>query len=970
MKKSYLFAAAIMAAAWTSCSQDEHLNFAGEDNVCLTGVMETIGSRTALDAANNVVWNQETDEVSAFMGTNTNRRFKINSIDGNGKATFEFVSLTKPETSYAYDCNYAIYPYSAENAITEDGKLTAPVSAEYTFTDKASSIATALMVAQSTGTSFNFTNAQGILRVRLNAEVPEDWGKVTSIKFTSASNRLSGTAEMTYTEEITTPEAVIADNDNAGYELNVTLATPTELPAKQDNQFAEFYVPIVPTTFEEGDLTMVVTFENDKTYPLDINATLIIGRKQIKGFKHTIKTGEIDGVIDDDTENSVSSVEELLAVLATGGSVVLSENITLTSNITIAAGATSSINLNGYTLSTAGNSIVVNGNLTVAGGTVAAQAGESELDFAFAVANSGTLNIESDATVTAKENGTAAVYMEGGELNVEGTIEVEGTNNNGVFVYGGTEDITINGTISAEEGAYAIYQLSGTSNVTVGEEGTLEQSMLGSSGTMNLVYSGDTKPSVSDDGTAVTLNIYKSTGYEGIYQSSTNARQYYITSKNGLMNLYNVVSANPGEGRGYTITLMDHIDMSGETWKAVDTMWMTFDGNNHTISNLTCVADTHDQCGLFAYAGCVTIKNLTLSNVTSTGHQAGAFIGNSEGSKLENCVLSGKNTINYSGISSDGGYNGIGALIGWNTAVTLENVEIASGATVDLCINDMSSLGTLVDYFVGYGKASTGSVTNNGTVTINGATPVASTNELTTAINNGVTSLYLVKGTYKLPSLSSKDITVSGTEETVIEVTGETSVSGSTITFNGVTIQGATSGIACNHGYTHAKKVVYNDCVINNMMATFGVCEFNNCTFNVSGNMYSLWTWGSSAVSFTGCTFNCDGKALLVYLNGAEDEGTHQTVTITDCTFNDNGDDTVTSKAAIEITSTYAGRTYDVYINNTKVNGFSQTVPGTGDFKAEYGSVENGNLGTNVWGNKCQLSNEYLNVVIDEVDVY
>ena len=201
---------------------------------------------------------------------------------------------------------------------------------------------------------------------------------------------------------------------------------------------------------------------------------------------------------------------------------------------------------------------------------------------------------------------------------------------------------------------------------------------------------------------------------EGLLKTAD--RAYSIMSKEGLMNLYTVVSANPGEGRGDTITLLADIDMAGETWQAVDTMWMTFDGNNHTISNLTCAADVHGQSGLFAYAGHVTIKNLTLNNVTSTGSQAGAFIANSEGSKLENCKLTGKNTITFSATSET--YNGIGALIGWNSAVTLNNVEITDGTTVTLNAGDITSVGKKYDNITGYGNAPTGTATNNGEITV------------------------------------------------------------------------------------------------------------------------------------------------------------------------------------------------------------------------------------------------------------
>lgn len=250
---------------------------------------------------------------------------------------------------------------------------------------------------------------------------------------------------------------------------------------------------------------------------------------------------------------------------------------------------------------------------------------------------------------------------------------------------------------------------------------------------------------------------------------------------------------------------------------------------------------------------------------------------------------------------------------------------------------------------------------------------VATSAAIQTAINNGTTNIELTAGTYTIPAAAkNKTLTISGTADTKIDITnGLTYVNGADITFEGVTIQSKPNGAGYENGFADLKKAKFNNCIIDGTIGLDFTCEFNKCVFNIEGNYYNVWTWGAGTATFKECTFNCDGKALLVYANVLDNGTYHQTVNITDCTFNDNGDDTVTGKAAIEITNTYTPiRTYDVIIKNTTVNGFTQTVPGTGDFNAAYGSVDNGNIGTNVWGNKCKLSSNYLNVVIDGVDVY
>ena len=242
------------------------------------------------------------------------------------------------------------------------------------------------------------------------------------------------------------------------------------------------------------------------------------------------------------------------------------------------------------------------------------------------------------------------------------------------------------------------------------------------------------------------------------------------------------------------------------------------------------------------------------------------------------------------------------------------------------------------------------------------------------AISNGKKVISLPEGTYTLKNTAAagKTLTIVGTEDTKISVTdGLTYAVGATVAFDGVTILSEPEGEGYTNGFADFKYATFNNCVINGTLGLDFSCEFNGCTFNVDGNYYNVWTWGAGTVTFNDCTFNCDGKALLVYANVLDNGNYHQTVNINGCTFNDLGDDTVTGKAAIEITNTYTPiRTYDVFITKTTVNGFAKTVPGAGDFNAAYGSVDGSNIGTNVWGNKCKLPNTQINVMIDGVDVY
>lgn len=69
----------------------------------------------------------------------------------------------------------------------------------------------------------------------------------------------------------------------------------------------------------------------------------------------------------------------------------------------------------------------------------------------------------------------------------------------------------------------------------------------------------------------------------------------------------------------------------------------TFDGNNHTISNLCCISEKSDNVGFFGKIGRQgTVKNLTIKNSYFSGvrgaHSAGLICAQNIG-KIENCFV-------------------------------------------------------------------------------------------------------------------------------------------------------------------------------------------------------------------------------------------------------------------------------------------------------------------------------------------
>ena len=201
------------------------------------------------------------------------------------------------------------------------------------------------------------------------------------------------------------------------------------------------------------------------------------------------------------------------------------------------------------------------------------------------------------------------------------------------------------------------------------------------------------------------------------------------------------------------------------------------------------------------------------------------------------------------------------------------------------------------------------------TVEIYKATDSAALDE---TIKNGGGKIQLGSGTYIIPdSAQGKTLTIVGNGETVIATQDDGSyegcdysLDGATVTFEGINI---TTDSTTYTGYARLN-ATYNKCTINGTYTLYGNSVFNDCTFNVSGDVYNIWTWGAPNAEFNNCTFNSDGKAVLLY-------GTVNTnLTVNNCTFNDKGGLT-DLKAAIEIGNDY-GKSYTLTVNNTVVNGY------------------------------------------------
>ena len=647
MRKSCFFAAALMSVALVGCSQDDHLDFVDADKSKFTGVMEVLDSRTSLNDENKVVWNLN-DQVSIFEGDNANSLYKVSSIT-DGKADFEFESYEAPEEWIDFDDNYAVYPYDEENSIDADGIIYAPVAAEYTFKDEASSIATALMVAKSSGYSLNFTNAQGILCLRLNAQKATKYGAIKSIKFTSQANNLSGTAKMSW-DGTNPPEAEIVPN-GAGKELTINLdeSLLVVLPESTTGTYAEYYVPVVPTTFEANDLAMTITWTSGEEYgPIVVPSKFSVERKKIKNIKHTVGKSSFDGVIDDDiTFDEITNPNQLALALKKGGTFTLAADVSLDEAVVVPEGKTVTLNLNGKDINItaaydennyeASSAIVNNGNLTLTGNATIKATNN------YTIRNNGTMIIDGvtienglmnfdDLTIKSGNisngrSGKHAIYGNNAKLTIDGgKFHNENPGNATVFAYAG--EVVINdGEFSIADGTSTL----GWTSCLIDAQGNAKYTLNGGiiKGEIR-DYDNNTKV-YGGTFTHTSVNSFVAEGYQA---SEVEIGKWMVLPSNATVVTPTNITSMTFDGDNVTYTFVG--DFTGEVViSAAASKNQTFDGNaatfgNHIKFTANRIADNKNEITV-ERSGSYTFKGFKTNNSIAFGSCA------VESLKIEDC---------------------------------------------------------------------------------------------------------------------------------------------------------------------------------------------------------------------------------------------------------------------------------------------------------------------------------------------
>ena len=154
------------------------------------------------------------------------------------------------------------------------------------------------------------------------------------------------------------------------------------------------------------------------------------------------------------------------------------------------------------------------------------------------------------------------------------------------------------------------------------------------------------------------------------YSESEN--EFTISSADQLAGLAQLV--NEGNTfKGKTITLGAAIDLENREWTPIGYSGKafkgTFDGGEHTISNLVINQPGRRNVGLFGYTENGEVKNFTLHNAKVTGYlEVGAVAGTPYTSKYTDIAVTGLIEVN--------GFSYVGGALGKNAYADVTNVDI------------------------------------------------------------------------------------------------------------------------------------------------------------------------------------------------------------------------------------------------------------------------------------------------------
>ena len=427
--------------------------------------------------------------------------------------------------------------------------------------------------------------------------------------------------------------------------------------------------------------------EDNKTYAPPVSTSVVA---KIGDTEYETLAAAVSAAAAGDTINVVADSTETSQIL-------ISENLT--------------IDLGGKTVNLVGLSII-DGAVTVSNGTLVGTSSSYSTVQVYTLLGQGTPSVTlNNVDVRSARH---AVRVEGGSAEINGgTYVAAGSGTTHAVNVGGDYASTVvinSGTfvgpkgIGADSGSALQVQSNGTVTVNGGDFSKGLNSTVSVSGSLTInagTFDQDISAYVADGSEMILADGVYTVASAAWYDPD--ATEYIIDSVEDMQAFAKEVTTNGNTFEGKTVTVVKDIDLAGINWTPIGTTTNyfrgTFDGGNHTISNMTIDVNTPeiDQfVGLFGAVKNAEIKNLTLKNVniTAVGKKvrAGALVGiadsekstpsvlalNFENIKVENCSITAEAASSTALV---------GGVVGYSYPANMKNISV-SDLTIDAKASD------------------------------------------------------------------------------------------------------------------------------------------------------------------------------------------------------------------------------------------------------------------------------------------
>lgn len=245
MKKT-LFLISLLTILLSGCNKEDALNLLSTNFPTVTAGFEQNQTRTYVADENLLRWN-ENDQISFFYGSTLNLQYQFDGEDGDNAGTFSIVNQVVG-TGNELDCNYAVYPYSSTNKITESGVISACLPATQNYEVNSFGLGANTMVAATqdkNDTFLKFKNVGGYLKLLLFG----DDVTVKTITLTGNSNeQIAGNATITTSN---TNDPFVNMANDATEAITLDCGSGVKIGTSAETATA-FWIVVPPTSFEDG----------------------------------------------------------------------------------------------------------------------------------------------------------------------------------------------------------------------------------------------------------------------------------------------------------------------------------------------------------------------------------------------------------------------------------------------------------------------------------------------------------------------------------------------------------------------------------------------------------------------------------------------------------------------------------------------------------------------------------------------